>query len=570
LFGQQKGSASHAAAFWKVGVSARMFYTFLVILGGIALILHGAKVLREGLDRLLGARLGEFLKGSGDRVWRSLLTGLGLSLLAPSSTSVSMLSVEAVRTGQVTPRRMLTMMLGADLGLTLTVQLLSIKLDHASPVFLLLGVVLFQYAKAPITRGIGQVLLSFGFLFLGIGLIGSGAQKLGDSADLVELLNIAGRHPILLVTIAAAIAVMLQSSTATVGTLIGLSTGTVFHLTTHLAAAAVVGANVGVAITTLAIGWHHPQTRRLAVANLLAKSLVAVVVIGFLSRFVELLHASSPSLLRQVANSHTGFNLLKLIMILPLVGIISTLSDWLIPAGNQPPIDEADPLYLGPQSLDTGNLALSQSMREILRVADIVRSMNDDVWRALRDNDAELARQVSQRDNKVDHLEGEIKKFLSKLASHSLDPDLSAERLRQLQYLSELESIGDLIDKNLCELVLKKIRKRMSFSNSAWADLDKLDRNISENLRLADAAFHTRDRDMAAKLLRHKDQIDRRVRSLRDSYLDHLGDTRDQADSHDVISVLLDLMTNLRRVNSHASHVAFAILPASNGIDENR
>jgi phosphate:Na+ symporter len=323
-----------------------------------------------------------------------------------------------------------------------------------------------------------------------------------------------------------------------------------------------------VAITTLAIGWHHPQSRRLAVANLLAKSLVACVVVGFLSNFVDLLSTSSASLPRQVANAHTGFNLLKLILILPFVGVISSIADWLIPVKHQTVIDEADPLYLGPQSLDTGNLALSQSMREILRVADIVRSMNDDVWRALRDNDAELARQVSQRDNKVDHLESEIKKFLSKLASHALDPDLSAERLRQLQYLSELESIGDLIDKNLCELVLKKIRRKMSFSNSAWAHLDRLDRNISENLRLADAAFHTRDREMAAKLLRHKDQIDRRVRSLRDSYLDHLGDDRDEADSHDVISVLLDLMTNLRRVNSHASHVAFAILPAANGIDE--
>jgi phosphate:Na+ symporter len=544
-----------------------MVYTFLVILGGIALILHGAKVLREGLDRLLGAQLGEFLKSSGNQLGRSLLTGLGLSLLAPSSTSLSMLSVEAVRTGHVTARRMLTMMLAADVGLTLTVQLLSIKLDHASPVFLFLGVLLFQYAKAPIARGIGQVLLSFGFLFLGIGLIGSGAQNLSDSADLLELLNIAGRHPILLVTIAATIAVMLQSSTATVGTLIGLSAGGAFHLTIQLAAAAVVGANLGVAFTTLAIGWPHPHARRLAVANLLAKSLAAVVVISFLSAFIRLLTASSPSLLRQVANAHTGFNLIKLVLILPLVGVISKVADWLIPLNHLTPTDEADPLYLGPQSLDTGNLALSQSMREILRVADIVRGMNDDVWRALRGNDAELARQVSQRDNKVDRLESEIKKFLSKLASHTLDPDLSAERLRQLQYLSELESIGDLIDKNLCELVLKKIRKKMSFSNTAWADLDNLDRNISENLRLADAAFHTRDREMAAKLLRHKDQIDRRVRALRDRYLDHLGDTRDPSDSHDVIAVLLDLMTNLRRVNSHASHVAFAILPAGNGIE---
>jgi phosphate:Na+ symporter len=216
------------------------------------------------------------------------------------------------------------------------------------------------------------------------------------------------------------------------------------------------------------------------------------------------------------------------------------------------------PRYLSSGPIDGSNLALSQSMREILRVADIVRGMQEDLWQALRNDDEELARRVGDRDDLVDRLDGDIKQFLSRLDSHALDPDQAAERLRQLRYLTELESIGDLIDKNLCELALKKIRLRVSFTDQEWEELDGLDRLIGENLLIADAAFHTRDKALAEKLLRHKDHIDRRVRELRDRHF--LRMTTMPVGEPSSSAVHLDLLTNLRRINSHASHVAFSVL----------
>jgi phosphate:Na+ symporter len=540
---------------------------FFNLLGGIALVLYGVRTLRKGLDRLLGERLGALLEHASCTPPRALLTGLGISFLAPSSTSLSNLAVRAVQARHVTPRQMLLVMLGADIGLTATVQLLSLKIEHFAPIFILFGVAFYQYAKSVRLRGFGQIALSFGFLFLGVGFIGQAAAGVNPGGDFARVLQIVSNHPAILAAAAALIAVGLQSSTATVGLIVGLSgaaggSGDGFALPLAAAVAAVAGANVGVALTTLMMGWAQVESRRLALGILLSKIVVAALFLLALPLVLPALTATSMQMPRQVANAHTGFNVLKLLLVLPFVPLLIRAVENLVPAGTQANDDPARPRYLENQLIDGNTLALSQSLREILRVAEIVRGMCDDVWRALKSDDEQLVKEISDRDNQVDQLDAHIKRFLARLDAHSLDPDQAGERLRQLTYLSELETIGDLVDKNLCELVRKKIRRRIAFSPQAWAVLDDLDRRVSENMLIADAAFHTRDADLAAKLLRHKEYIDREVRQLRDTHFYQLNSSS-VADAHDSSAVHLDLLTNLRRINSHVSHVAFGLTQAN-------
>jgi phosphate:Na+ symporter len=190
--------------------------------------------------------------------------------------------------------------------------------------------------------------------------------------------------------------------------------------------------------------------------------------------------------------------------------------------------------------------------------AEIVRSMLGDLWRALKTNDEGLVREISERDNHVDLLDAEIKKFLAKLSAQQLDEGEVQEQMRQLRYLAELESIGDIIDKNLCRLVMKKIKLNVQFQGDAWRELDEFDKMVLENMLLADTAFQTRDRELAEKLLRHKDHIDLQIRQLRDAHF-----VRFQADTeaqYEASAIQLDLLTNLKRINSHVSHVAFAVI----------
>lgn len=532
--------------------------TIVLLLGGVALILYGVRTLRKGLDRLLGDRLDLFLRRAGGNPVTALMTGFGMALLAPSSTSVSTLAVQTVRAKHLSVRNMLIVLLGADIGLTMTVQLLSFKLTHLAPLLVLIGVVFYQYCSNYRVRGFGQAALAFGFLFLGIGFVEQAAKSVDPHGDVGQILAILSHHPTGLAIAAAMIAIGVQSSTATVGLLLGLAAGGGLNLSLPALIAAVAGANVGVGVTMLMIGWVGVESRRLAIANLAAKAGIAVLVLVATPLIAIALPYLTDSLPRQVANAHTGFNLLKALLVLPLAGVICRFTIRLVPEPVGGNVDPGAPRYLDINTADGNSWALSQSMREILRVAEIVRSMCNDVWRALREDDEELARQVRVRDDQVDRLEKEIKRFLTRLDSHALDPDQSSERLRQLQYLSELEAIGDVVDKNLAELVLKKIRRRVAFTPDAWEKLEQLDKRIIENMLIADAAFHTRDVTLAAKLMRHKETIDSQVRALRDEHLQQLAQSTNSEE--DASSVELDLLTNLRRINSHVSHVAFALL----------
>ena len=264
-------------------------------------------------------------------------------------------------------------------------------------------------------------------------------------------------------------------------------------------------------------------------------------------------------LARQVANAHTGFNVLKALLVLPLIVPLCWLVEKWVPA---PPAGDAQafgPRHIQNGPFDGATLAMAQSAREIMYAAEIVRSMLEDLWRAMKTGDNDLIRRISDRDNQVDLLDAEVKKFLARVsAEQELDADDVQEQLRQFRYLAELEAIGDIIDKNLCRLAKKKIKLGVHFSPGDWRELDDFDNKVLENMLLADTAFQTRDRELADKLLRHKDHIDLHIRKLRDQHFAAIS-ADDPAD-FERSAIQLDLLTNLKRINSHVSHVAYAVI----------
>jgi phosphate:Na+ symporter len=415
---------------------------------------------------------------------------------------------------------------------------------------------LMQFSPSRNYRSIGQVILSIGLLFFGVGVIKSAASG-SFSPDLITLLKIAENYPVGLAIFAAVMSFLLQSSTATIGLVMSLAVaGSSMNLA--LALPVVCGANIGIAITTLMVGYRRVESRRLGLANLLAKLLTAAILLGLLQWIIPWLSRTPGDLGQQVANTHTGFNILKALLVLPLIRPLSSLVEMWIPAPAAGDRQAFGPRYIQHGPFDGATLAMAQSAREIMFAAEIVRSMLEDLWRAMKSNDEDLVRQISERDNQVDLLDAEIKKFLARLPAQHLDADELQEQLRQLRYLAELESIGDIIDKNLCRIVKKKIKLRLDFSSETWQELDDFDKKVLENMLLADTAFQTRDRELAEKLLRHKDHIDLQIRQLRDAHFARF--TADTEAQYETSAIQLDLLTNLKRINSHVSHVAYAVI----------
>lgn len=530
----------------------------LTIAGGVALILFAIRYLRKGLDRLFGPRLGHWVQRlTGNRI-AAFGSGVGLAVLAPSSTTMSLLAVQAVQAKHASARQMLAMLYGVHIGLTVTVILITFRLEQYAPLLLLAGTLLFLFSRRTTPRGIGQVLLALSFIFMGVGIIKGpgGAGGIDPTGDVEKIIAIAANHPMVLALCAAILAVLLQSSTATIGLVIGLFiAGHIDRL--EPAIAVVAGANFGIATTTLIAGWQQLESRRLAFAVLISEALVVALFLYFLEPLARLLtEIPAATGENRIAYAHLGFNLTMALVGLPLIDLLVRLAGLLIP--EQAEEDAFAPRYIDASQVDSPSLALGQSAREITRVAEIVRSMLADAWKALNTNNPQLAEQVSQRDDLVDQLDMQIKHFLTRLSGYDLDKEGADLQIRQLRHLSELETVGDIIDKNLVQLVLKKIRSRAEFSPAGKEELDDFCAKVRENMVIAETASTTRNPMLARQLIRHKRRLDELEDELRDRHFQRLN--KGLAESQETSAIHLDLLTYLRRVNSHITHVAYAIL----------
>ncbi len=429
---------------------------FLHIAGGVALILFGVRFLRKGLDRLLGDRLAGMMQRLASTRMRAFFAGLCAAVLAPSSTTMSVLAVQSVREGHLPPRRVLPLMLGADVGLTVMVLLVALRLDQYAPGFVALGVLGFQFGSHPRTRGVGQLLLSLGLIFLGISTISAAAHTVQPDGDLGRLLALATGHPVLLAALAAVLAVALQSSTATIGLGMGLSAAVAGADPLQLAVPMVIGANVGTGVTLLMLGWRQTDSRRLAVGNLLFKSTTAALALLLLGFVIDGLGALPLSADKRVAAAHSGFNLAMALLFLPLIGPAFSLVLRLVPEAPAEEVQPFGPKFIHNRHIEGSTIATGQSRQEILRASAIVRSMLDDTWTALLKRDRELARSVRVRDDQVDLLDTEVKRYLVQVAGADADEATAREVMGQLGFLNELETIGDVIDNNLSVLVMKR------------------------------------------------------------------------------------------------------------------
>jgi len=505
-------------------------WTFLTIGGGVALILFAVRFLRKGLDRLFGPRLGEWMNHLARNRGHAFVTGLGLAVVAPSSTTVSVLAVSAVKATHLTARQALAVLLGANIGLTAMVLVIALRLTAAAPVLVLMGVLMFQYMRDFRARGIGQTALAVGFVFMGIGVIEQAVAgfHVGADSDLSLLVTIAERHPVVLVVLAAAMTTALQSSTATIALMIGL--GATGAVTLPLGIVAVAG------------------------ANLALKLVVAALLVVFLDHAALGLAAIPWSLDARIAVTHTLFNVLVAMLGLPLLNPLMSATERIVRRNPATP-PAFGPRHLHEQHFGTPALVLGLSEKEILHAGEIVRGMLRDAWNALRQDDAKLAQKVRDMDNRVDLLDGEVRRFLQRAMQNDLDPDDASEHMRQLRYLNELETIGDIIDRNLASLAMKKARLRVDLSEESWAELDDFYRKVSENLLIAERVFATADRDLAQSLLNHKAFLRDFELELRDR---HLSDPR--ATNHEASAIHLDLLTSLKRINTHVTRIGYATL----------
>lgn len=519
-------------------------------------MLLGIHDLRVGSDRAFGAKLRRWLRTATKGNTRAMATGFLVSASLPSSTGVSLLAVEAVDAGYVTMPHMLALMLGANIGFTVTVQLLAFKFYIYNAIFIAAGAPLYLFSRRQSTRGTGQVLVGIGFLLLSIAVLTEAVAPWKGSAEIRQVLVLLENHPWWLVAFTALLGVVLQSPTAVIGIAIALRAQQVLGV--GAAMATVIGANVGVAVTGLIAGYARTETRRMAIGNLLFKLVGAAVCMPFLPSLVQALKPLSPSGdMQLIANAHTLFNVALTLVFLPTVAVVARLLERYVPERPLPK-DEFGPRYLDESALASPALALGQATREILHMADIVRGMLHDAYGCFQGVDETLCEKVQKEDDKVDSLNNAIKTYITRISERALHPEESRREIALLTFATELENIGDIIDKNLADLAKKKIQMHVEFSKEGASELGGFFQKVFEDFEIAISAFASQDRTLAEQLLQHKRQVNELERDLRNHHFHRLQEGLQE--SFETSAIHLDVLSNLKAINSLLTGVAYPIL----------
>jgi phosphate:Na+ symporter len=538
----------------------------LNLLAAIALLVWGTHIVRTGVLRLFGESLRDVLARSFSHRVTAALAGLGVTGLVQSSTATCLVVASFVGSGLVATGPALAAMLGADVGTALMVAVFSFDLSWISPLLIFVGVVTFVSRENSSVGRFGRVLIGLGLITLALQLIVGATRPLTASPAVRSLLVSLPQDVMLDIFVGTLLAVLSYSSLAIV---LLTATFAAQGLTpATVALGLVLGANIGSGLLAVFVtSSGSPELRRLPLGNLLFKIAGAALAVPWLGQAHVLLQDRVGDVHLQVVAFHVAFNVLMALLFLGLTGPMARLVERLLP---KPPIDTNGqrPRHLDPTALGTPSLAISCAAREALHQADVVETMLRGMITVLRDNDLALAERLRHMDDTVDELYAAIKFYLTQISREALSEREGRRWTDIVSFTINLEQMGDSIERVLQDIEDKKIRKNRRFSEAGMAEICHLHESLLANLRLGMSVFldgHVRD---AQKLLEEK----ARFRDLEHAYAaNHIARLQDNtAQSIETSSLHLDLISELKRINSLICSVAYPILESAGALADTR
>ncbi|MCI4429861.1 MAG: Na/Pi cotransporter family protein [Burkholderiales bacterium] len=538
----------------------------LNLLAAIALLVWGTHIVRTDVLRVFGEDLRTVLARSFSNRANAMLAGLGVTSIMQSSTATCLIVASFVGSGLVATPAALAVMLGADVGSSLMAVVFSFDLSWLSPLLIFVGVVLFISSQDSASGRIGRALIGLGLITLALQLIVEATRPLTASPEIRALLAALPNEVMLDIVVGAVLTVLSYSSLAIVLLTATLATTGLLPITVALGL--VLGANLGSGVLAmLATSRASPQVRRLPLGNLIFKSLGALLAIPFLPQLLAQLQHFVGTVQQQVVTFHLAFNMCLALVFVGFTGVLGRRVERWLP---QPAhgADSLKPRHLDPVALATPSLAISCAAREGLRQADVVETMLRGMLSVIRNNDLELAEKIRAMDDTVDELYTAIKLYLTQISREALSVRESRRWSDVVSFTINMEQIGDIIERVVQDVEDKKVRKNRSFSDAGMGEICHLHELLLVNLRLGMSVFLEGNVRDAKKLLEEK----ARFRDLEHEYAaNHIGRLRDNtAQSIETSSLHLDLISDLKRINSHICSIAYPILESAGALRENR
>jgi phosphate:Na+ symporter len=531
--------------------------TLIDLAGSIALLMWGVHMVQSGIQRAFGPHLRRCLgRALGDRC-RALLAGLGVTAILQSSTATGLMASGFAAGGLVDLMPALAVMLGANIGTTLIVQVLSFDIGRIAPVFILVGVILFRRQQASRARDLGRVAIGLGLMLLALGQLLNLMTPYEDTPSLRMLMGALATQPVIDVILAAVLTWAAHSSVATVLLTVSLAAKGV--VPPDAAFALVLGANLGSALNPLIEGnsGGDPTGRRVPAGNLINRGVGVLIGLAALNWIGPWMVALDPNAGRAVADFHTLFNLVMAVMFLPVLGPFARFLVWLMPA-RAVPTDPSKPMYLDASARETPAIALAGAAREAMRMADVLEAMLRDGLDALDGGDRNKVGAAKGLDDVLDNLNREIKVYLTGLDPDSLDDDDNRRLGEILAFITNLEHAGDIVETGIVKLAAKRLKRGLAFSAEGRAEIRTMLERLMANVQASAAVFMTDDARAARRLLGEKEVFRDLETRATEAHFARIRAGR--VESVETSALHLDVLRDMKRINAHIAAAAYPVL----------
>lgn len=539
---------------------------WLGLFGAIALLLWGLRMVRTGIMRAYGPILRKVAINAEGRKTSPFIAGCMIAILLQSSSATAMIVAGFSANAILGPATAFLTILGADLGTALAALIVSQKLPFLSPLMLTIGVFGFLVTGAPKWRALSRAFTGIGLILLALSLIGETSTALAREADFVRVIDVLADYPLIMVFAGLALSYLAHSSLAMV--LFGASLAASGVVEPLSAIYFVFGANIGSGLLPHVANINSRKGARIPVlANLIIRTICALAACLVLPWIDQIGWFAKIPLIPSTLTAHICLNI-----VVAMVGLV-VAKQLLALVNGMIPDDKPDPNHIDPRYLDTALVsrpaeALASAKREALVMAEIALRMLDNVLPLFREKATRLNSEIETLEESLDRLFNAIKSYLADILQSPLDEREARKAMDLLTFVTNMEHVGDVVDRNLLALSSKKTGLHAQFSTAGMAEIESLHNAVIENFELAIKVFLSEDPDLARQLHDAKANIRKLEQKSIATHIDRLGTGLEE--SVQTSELHLDVLRDLRRINSHLTSTAYPVLMASGEVPKTK
>lgn len=535
----------------------------LEVFGGLGLFLYGMKVMSDGLEQSAGDKMESIIKALTKNKFIGVIVGALVTVVVASSSATTVMVVGFVNAGIMSLTQAIGIIMGANIGTTISTQMVSLDLTAIAPIAIGLGVMIKLFTKKERVRQYADILIGFGILFLGMDLMKSAMKPLRSYQGFKDMLLSFGSGSftdvIFAVLTGFGITAIIQSSSATTGLLVALASQGLLPIESALPIA--IGANIGTCVTAMisSIG-ANKNAKRAALMHLIFNVVGAFIVLIFLrGPLIHLVKQISDTPQRQLANAHTIFNIGNTVALIFFSGVIVNFVKKVIPEGVEEKRKVADLKYLDNRILETPSIAIVQTLKEVLHMGNLAKESLEASIKGLVTGDKEEANKVFRIEKHLNKLEKEISRYLYQFNNKDISPHQRKIIEGLFSVISDIERVGDHGD-NIAELAYSGATEKIQFSEVAVEEIEYMYSRVMKSFKQALNSLQSDDLDLARKILEREGEIDAMEKKLRKKHIKRLNNGKCNPNAG---VLFLDTISNLERIADHASNIALTILEKS-------